>query len=53
MNLLTVCPGVGQACSKVVLALMWPSTDGNLSYLYLGTTSLLVPETFKFKNFET
>ena len=28
-------------------------TDGNLSYLCLGATPLLVPETFKFKDFET
>ena len=32
---------------------LWSPKDGNLSYLCLGTTSLLVPETFKFKNFET
>ena len=41
---ITVCLGVAQACSKV--AWMWSSTDGNLSYLCLGTTSLLVPETY-------
>ena len=28
-------------------------TDRNLSYLCLRTISLLVPETFKFKNIET
>ena len=50
---IAVCPGVAQACSKVVVAWMWSPTDGNLSYLCLGTTSLLVTETFKFKNFET
>ena len=33
--------------------MMWSPTDGNLSYLCLGATALLVPETFKFKNFET
>ena len=32
---------------------MWTPADGNLSYLCLGVTSLLVPETFNFKNFET
>ena len=32
---------------------MWPPTDGNLSYVCLGATSLLVPETFKVINFET
>ena len=32
---------------------MMSPKDGNLSYLCLGATSLLVPETFKFKNFET
>ena len=31
---------------------MWSPTDGNLSHLCLETMSLLVPETFKFKNFE-
>ena len=28
---------------------MWSPTDGNLSDLCVGATSLLVPETFKFK----
>ena len=45
--------GVAQADSKVVVAWMWSLTDGNLSYLCLGTTFLLVAETFKIKNFET
>ena len=40
-----------QAYSKVWMALMWSPTDGNLSYLCLGATSLLVPETFKFRKF--
>ena len=48
-----LCPGVAQADSKVVVAWMWSLTDGNLSYLCLGTTFLLVAETFKIKNFET
>ena len=48
-----VCSGVAQAYSKVVAAWMWSPTDGNLSYLCLGTTSLLIPETFKLENFET
>ena len=30
---------------------MWFPEGGNLSYLCLGTTFLLVPETFKFKHF--
>ena len=47
------CPGVAQLCWKVVVAWMWSQTDANLSYLCLGAISLLVPETFKFKNFET
>ena len=42
------CPGI----LKVVAAWMWSPTDRNLSYLCLGITSLLVPETFKSKNFE-
>ena len=42
-----------QACSKVIVAWMCSPADGNLWYLCLGTTSLLVPETFKFRNFET
>ena len=46
-------PRVAQACSKVGVAEMMSSKDGNLSYLCLGATFLLVPETFKFKNFET
>ena len=46
-------PRVGQACSKVGVTVMMSPKDGNLSYLCLGATSLLVPETFKFKNFET
>ena len=41
------------SCSKVVVAWMWSPTYENLSNLSLGTTSLLVSETFKFKNFET
>ena len=48
-----VCSGVAQAYSKVVAAWMWSPTYGNLSYLCLGTTSLLISETIKFKNFET
>ena len=44
---------VAQGSSKVVVAWMWSPTDENLSYLCLGTTPLLVLETFKFKNFET
>ena len=48
-----LCPEVAQADSKVVVAWMWSLTDGNLSYLCLGTTFLLVAETFKIKNFET
>ena len=32
---------------------MWSPTDGNLSYICLGTISLFVPKTLKFKNFET
>ena len=47
---ITICPGVAQAWSKVGVVWMWSLTDGNLSYLCLGATSLLVPETFKFKN---
>ena len=43
---------VAQACSKVVVAWMWCSTDRNLTNFCLRTTSLLVPETFKLKNFE-
>ena len=35
------------------MAWIWSPTDVNLSYLCLGATSLLVPETFKFKSFET
>ena len=35
------------------MAWMWSPTDENLSYLCLGATSFLVPETFKFNNFET
>ena len=31
---------------------MWSPTDGNLLYLSLGATFSLVPEIFKFKNFE-
>ena len=46
-NLLTVCPGVAQVCSKVGVTWMWSPIDGNLSDLRLGATSLLVPETFK------
>ena len=46
-------PVVDKACSKVGVEWTWSPTDGNLSYLCLGATSLLVPETFKFKNFET
>ena len=42
-----------QACSNQGVAWMWSPTDGNISYLCLGATSLLVPETFKYKNFET
>ena len=38
---------------KIAVAWMWSLTHGNLSYLCLRTTSLLVPDTFKFKNFET
>ena len=45
----TVCLGVAQVCSKLGVAWMQSPTDGNLSGLRLGTTSLLVPETFKFK----
>ena len=33
---IAVCPGVAQACSKVVVAWMWSPTDGNISYLFLG-----------------
>ena len=44
---------VAQACSKVGVVWIWSQTDRNLSYLCLVTTSLLVPETFKFKKFET
>ena len=44
---------VAQVCSKVVVAWMLSPTDGNLLYLCLWTISLLVPETFEFKNFET
>ena len=50
---MTVCPGVAQVCSKVVVTWTWSLTNGNLSYLCLENTSLLVPETFKFKNFKT
>ena len=46
---MTVCPGVAQACLIVGVTWIWSQTDGILS---LGTTSLLVPETFKFKHFE-
>ena len=49
---MTVCPGVAQACLIVAVTWIWSLTDGNLSCLCLGTTSLLVPGTFKFKNFE-
>ena len=45
--------GCPEAHLKVVVAWMWSPTDCNLSYLCLGTKSLLVPEIFKFKNFET
>ena len=48
-----VCPGVAQTYSKVVVAWMRYPTDGNTSYLGLGTTFLLVPETLKFRKFET
>ena len=48
-----VCHGVAQTCSKVGVALIWSSKDGNLSYLRLGTASLLVPEKFKLRHFET
>ena len=52
---ITVCPGVAQEYLKVVAAWMWSPTDGSLSYLCLGTTSLLTnrTETFKSKIFET
>ena len=49
----TSCPGIAQAYSKVNVARMWSPTDGNLSYLCVGTASLLVSEIFQFKNFET
>ena len=48
-----VCSGVAQAYSKVAVAWMRSPKDGNTSYLCFGTTSLLVPETLKFKKFET
>ena len=38
---------------KIAVAWMWSLTHGNLSNLCLRTTSLLVPDTIKFKNFET
>ena len=37
-----VCLGVAQTCLKIV-AWMWSPTDGNLSYLCLGASALLVP----------
>ena len=48
-----ICPGVAQAYLEVEAAWMWSPTDGNLSCLCLETTSLLVPETFQSKDFET
>ena len=51
---MTVCPRVAQAClnsrSGMDIGMDMAQIDGNLS---LGTTSLFVPDTFKFKNFET
>ena len=44
---------IAQACPKEGVAWMWSPTNGNLSSFYLGATSLMVPETFKFKNSET
>ena len=46
---ISICLGVAQPSSKVGVAWMWSPTDGNLSGLSLGATSLLVPETFEFK----
>ena len=42
---------VVHACSKVGVVWMWSPTYRNLLYLCLWATSLLVLETFKFKNF--
>ena len=44
--------GVAQACSQRVVAWLSSSTDRSLSYFCLGATTILVPETFKLKNFE-
>ena len=44
---------VAEACPKVGVSWMWSPTGENLSYFCLGATSLLVSETFEFKNFET
>ena len=49
---ITVCLWVVQACSEVGVRRMLSRADENLSYLCLGATSLLVPETFEFTNFE-
>ena len=46
---ISICLGVAQPCSKVRVAWIWSPTDGNLTGLCLGATSLLVPETFEFK----
>ena len=45
--------GLARAYLKVVVAWIWSPTDENLLYFCLGTTSLLVPETFKLKSFAT
>ena len=42
------CPDILKSSS----GMMWSPADGNLSYLCLVTASLLVPETFKSRNFE-
>ena len=44
--------GVAQPYSKVGMGWIRSPTDGNLSDLCLGATSLFVPDSFKFKNFE-
>ena len=45
----TECLGAFQACSSVGVTWMWSPIHGSLSGFCLGTTYLLVPETFKFK----
>ena len=43
---MTVCFGVVYAYSKVGVALMWSTANGNLSVLYVETIFILFPDTF-------